>query len=121
MPESDYTDVLNKLFIYTVRFVIYAKSLSGCGMHISSIELPNLDKNRKNTLWRLYNTWKKITLSYKITNSDLETVNYYDNYTFLQKYSAELGSLVSDFQVKGSCEQGARKMVLKFSQIIITF
>ena len=33
-------------------------------------------------------------------------MNYYDNYTFLQKYSAELGSLVSDFQVKGSCEQG---------------
>ncbi len=62
MPESDYTDVLNKLFIYTVRLVIYAKSLSGCGMHISSIELPYLDKNRKNTIWRLYNTWKKITL-----------------------------------------------------------
>ena len=53
-----------------------------------------------------YNTWKKIPLSYKITNSDLETVNYYDNYTFLQKYSTELGSLVSNFQVKGSCEQG---------------
>lgn len=69
-----------------------------------------------------YNTWKKIPLSYKITNYDLETVNYYDNYTFLQKYSAELGSLVSDFQVKGSCAQGgARKMVLKFSQKIITF
>ena len=33
-------------------------------------------------------------------------MNYYDNYTSLQKYSAELGSLVSDFQVKGSCEQG---------------
>ena len=33
-------------------------------------------------------------------------MNYYDNYTFLQKYSAELGSLASDFQVKGSCAQG---------------
>ena len=33
-------------------------------------------------------------------------MNYYDNYTFLQKYSAELGSLASDFQVKGSCGQG---------------
>ena len=33
-------------------------------------------------------------------------MNYYDNYTFLQKYSTELGSLVSNFQVKGSCEQG---------------
>ena len=42
-------------------------------------------------------------------DSDLETVNYYDNYTFLQKYSAELGSLVSDFQVKGSCAQGGKE------------
>ena len=33
-------------------------------------------------------------------------MNYYDNYTFLQKYSAELGSLASDFQAKGSCGQG---------------
>ena len=33
-------------------------------------------------------------------------MNYYDNYTFLQKYSAEPGSFASDFQVKGSCEQG---------------
>ena len=33
-------------------------------------------------------------------------MNYYDNYTFLQKYSAEPGSLASDFQVKGSCGQG---------------
>ena len=33
-------------------------------------------------------------------------MNYYDNYTFLQKYSAELGILASDFQVKGSCAQG---------------
>ena len=36
MLESDYIDVLNKLVIYTVRLVIYANSLSGCGMHISS-------------------------------------------------------------------------------------
>ena len=36
MSESDYIDVLNKLFIYTVRLVIYANNLSGCGMHISS-------------------------------------------------------------------------------------
>ena len=49
---------------------------------------------------------KKIPLSYKITNPDLETENYYDNHTSLQKYSAELGSLVSDFHVKGSCVQG---------------
>ena len=53
MSESDYIDVLNKPFIYAVLLVIYANSLSGCGMHISSIELPDLDKNRKNTLWRL--------------------------------------------------------------------
>lgn len=31
-------------------------------------------------------------------------MNYNTNYRFLQKYSAELGSLASDFQVKGSCE-----------------
>ena len=47
-----------------------------------------------------------IPLSDKITNPDLETVNYYDNYTFLQRYSAELGSLVPDFQVKGNCALG---------------
>ena len=52
------------------------------------------------------NTGYIIPLSDKITNPDLETVNYYDNYTFLQKYSAELGSLASDFQVNGSCAQG---------------
>lgn len=33
-------------------------------------------------------------------------MNYYDNYTFLQKYSAELGSLVTDFQVKENCALG---------------
>jgi len=33
-------------------------------------------------------------------------VNYYDDYRFLQKYSAELGNLADDFQVKGSCAQG---------------
>ena len=36
MSESDYIDVPNKLFFYTVRLVIYANNLSGCGMHISS-------------------------------------------------------------------------------------
>ena len=36
MSESDYIDVLDKPFIYTVRLVIYANSLLGCGMHISS-------------------------------------------------------------------------------------
>ncbi|WP_303221453.1 hypothetical protein [uncultured Prevotella sp.] len=35
-------------------------------------------------------------------------MNYYDNYTFLQKYSAELGSLVADFHVKGSCAHGVQ-------------
>ena len=43
MSESDYTDVLNKPFIYTVRLVIYANSLPECGMHISSIEFPDLE------------------------------------------------------------------------------
>ena len=52
------------------------------------------------------NTGYVIQLSDKITNPDLETVNYYDNYTFLQRYSAELGSLVPDFQVKGNCALG---------------
>ena len=33
-------------------------------------------------------------------------MNYNTNYRFLQKYSAELGSLISDFQVKGSCAIG---------------
>lgn len=60
----------------------------------------------KENIGGLCNTGYNIPLSDKITNPNLETVNYYDNYTFLQKYSAELGSLVSDFQVKGSCEQG---------------
>ena len=36
MSESDYIDVLNKPFIYAVLLVIYANSLSGCCMHISS-------------------------------------------------------------------------------------
>ena len=60
----------------------------------------------KENIGSLCNTGYNIPLSDKITNPDLETVNYYDNYTFLQKYSAELGSLASYFQVKGSCEQG---------------
>ena len=30
MSESDYIDVLDKPFIYTVRLVIYANSLSEC-------------------------------------------------------------------------------------------
>ena len=38
--------------------------------------------------------------------ANLETVNYYDDYRFLQKYSAELGNFADDFQVKGSCAQG---------------
>ena len=54
----------------------------------------------------LCNTGYKIPLSDKITNPNLETVNYYDNYAFLQNYSAELGNLISNFQVKGSCAQG---------------
>ena len=33
-------------------------------------------------------------------------MNYYDNYTFLQNNSVELGSLVPDFQVKGRCALG---------------
>ena len=33
-------------------------------------------------------------------------MNYYDNYTFLQRYSAELGSLVTDFLVEGNCALG---------------
>ena len=41
MSESDYIDVLNKPFIYAVLLVIYANSLSGCSMHISSIEPRN--------------------------------------------------------------------------------
>ena len=60
----------------------------------------------KENIGGLCNTDYNIPLSDKITNPNLETVNYYDNYTFLQKYSAELECLVSDFQVKGSCEQG---------------
>ena len=53
MSKSSYIDMLDKPFIYTVGLVIYANSLSGCSMHISSIELPDLDKNHKNTLCRL--------------------------------------------------------------------
>ena len=34
---------LNKPFIYTVRLVIYANSLPECGIHISSIEFPDLE------------------------------------------------------------------------------
>ena len=30
MSESDYIDVLDKPFIYTVGLIIYANSLSGC-------------------------------------------------------------------------------------------
>ena len=30
MSESDYIDVLDKPFVYTVVLVIYANSLSGC-------------------------------------------------------------------------------------------
>lgn len=54
----------------------------------------------------LCNTGYVFPLSDKITDPNLETVNYYDDYRFLQKYSAELGNLVSDFQVKGCCAQG---------------
>ena len=43
MSESDYIDVLDKPFIYTVRLVIYANSLPECGMHISSIKFPDLE------------------------------------------------------------------------------
>ena len=43
MSESDYIDVLDKPFIYTAVLVIYANSLSECGMHISSIEFPDLE------------------------------------------------------------------------------
>ena len=40
--------------VYLYNMIGYlCKSLSEYGMHISSIELPDLDKNRKNTLWRL--------------------------------------------------------------------
>ena len=42
-----------------------------------------------------------IPLSDKITNPNLETVNYYDGYSFLQKYSAELGNLTSDYSYTG--------------------
>ena len=52
------------------------------------------------------NTGYVFPLSDKITNPNLETVNYYDDYRFLQKYSAELGNLADDFQVKGNCAQG---------------
>ena len=43
MSESDYIDMLDKPFIYTVGLVIYANSLSGCGMHISSIKFSDLE------------------------------------------------------------------------------
>ena len=60
----------------------------------------------KENIGGLCNTGYNIPLSDKITNPNLETVNYYDNYGFLQNYSAELGNLISDFQVKGSCALG---------------
>ena len=60
----------------------------------------------KENIVGICNTGYKIPLSDKITNPNLETVNYYDNYGFLQNYSAELGNLISDFQVKGSCALG---------------
>ena len=60
----------------------------------------------KENIGGLCNTGYNIPLSDKITNPTLETVNYYDNYSFLQNYSAELGNLISDFQVKGSCALG---------------
>ena len=34
-------------------WIFMQNSLSECGMHISSIELPDLDKNHKNALRRL--------------------------------------------------------------------
>ena len=60
----------------------------------------------KENIGGLCNTGYNIPLSDKITNPNLEAVNYYDNYGFLQNYSAELGNLISDFQVKGSCALG---------------
>ena len=60
----------------------------------------------KENVGGICNTGYKIPLSDKITNPNLETVNYYDDYRFLQKYSAELGNLADDFQVKGNCAQG---------------
>ena len=47
MSESDYIDVLNKPFIYAVLLVIYANSLSGCSMHISSTELSDFSQKNK--------------------------------------------------------------------------
>ena len=52
MSESDYIDVLNKPFIYAVLLVIYANSLSGCSMHISSIEPRNYSAPLLKTLNR---------------------------------------------------------------------
>ena len=57
MSESDYIDVLDKPFIYTVGLIIYANSLSGCiqpmsdGMgrefaYLSSHFIPNWGKPR---------------------------------------------------------------------------
>lgn len=60
----------------------------------------------KENIVGICNTGYKIPLSDKITNPNLETVNYYDNYGFLQNYSAELGNLISDFHVKGICALG---------------
>ena len=59
MSESDYIDVLDKPFIYTVGLIIYANSLSGCiqpmsdGMgrefaYLSSHFIPNWGKPRYN-------------------------------------------------------------------------
>ena len=91
------------------RFYLYDKLertvVQGLCNGYSRSEEMNIAEFKEN-IGGLCNTGYNIPLSDKITNPNLETVNYYYNYTFLQKYSAELGSLVSDFQVKGSCEQG---------------
>ena len=74
---------------------------SGCNRS----EEVNIAEFREN-VGGICNTGYVFPLSDKITDPNLETVNYYDDYGFLQEYSAELGNLISDFQVKESCAQG---------------
>ena len=91
------------------RFYVYDKLgrtvLQGLCSGCNRSEEVNIAEFKEN-IEGICNTGYNIPLSDKITDPNLETVNYYDDYRFLQKYSAELGNLVFDFQVKGGRAQG---------------
>ena len=73
------------------RFYLYDRlgrtSVQGLCRGCNRSEEVNIAEFKEN-IDGLCNTGYEIPLSDKITNPDLETVNYYDDYRFLQKYSA---------------------------------